>query len=193
MDTLTHKQTLDSGPGVSSQDDWTGTFREIYEQAVKGYEKGLREIDQVVGTSKSAFLDSIGMSPQELYDFVEDWVDAGEPSFEEVLRITQLRREYLLKVQKGQPSTRVLSENDFPSGHATLGGYRWLPRIIAKANAKLRGELLPDLMYSCGGDRGFLRPLGIKPSEFLEKVWQYEGQEDRMVEYVQNYGKEHKT
>ena len=184
MHTLEHHASRDSIPVLFTQDDWAFTFHKIYERAITQFERGLRGTDQVVDSSTSPFLGSIGMSQQELYDFVEDGVVAGEPTFEEVLRITHLRRHYFLTVQKAQPSTRRLSTDDFPPGQATLGGYRWLPRILAKANAKLRGELPSDLMYSCGNDRAFLQPLGIMPFEFLEKVWQYEGHENQLLEYI---------
>ena len=48
----------------------------------------------------------------------------------------------------------------------------YLPRILAKARAKLRGELDPDIMFCCGGDRNFLKKHGaIPPADFLRHVW----------------------
>ena len=108
---------------------------------------------------------------QELYDFVEDWVEDGEPNFDAVAAITDVRRTYFLTVQAGKPSDTVIPSSTLPSGYAELDGYRWLPRIIAKARAKLRGELAPDIMFGCGADRPFLRSVNMEPAEFLKTVW----------------------
>jgi hypothetical protein len=51
-----------------------------------------------------------------------------------------------------------------------VDGIAWLPRLIVKARLKLRGEMPPDLMYGCGGDRPFLRRMGLTLSGFLELV-----------------------
>ena len=40
--------------------------------------------------------------------------------------------------------------------------------MIVKARAKLAGELHPDLMYGCGGDRPFLRERNSSLVEFLQ-------------------------
>ena len=155
----------------ASSQDWTSQFREIYEQAVDRFEEGRRGPEEVVGREALAFLDSIGTSAQELYDFVEDWVEDGEPDFETVAAMTDVRRTYFLTVQEGNPSNTVIPSATLPSVYAEMGGYRWLPRIIAKARAKLRGELSPDIMFGCGADRPFLRSVNMEPAEFLKTVW----------------------
>ena len=156
---------------AESSQDWIPQFREIYEQAVRRFEQGHRGPDQVVGREAPAFLDSIGTSVQELYDFVEDWVEDGEPDFEAVAAMTDVRRTYFLTMQEGKRSDTVIPSATLPSGYAEMGGYRWLPRIIAKARAKLRGELAPDIMFGCGADRPFLRSVNMEPAEFLKTVW----------------------
>ena len=60
----------------------------------------------------------------------------------------------------------------------------WLPRIIAKAQAKLRGEMSSDIMFGCGGDRAFLRKVGIDPAQFLRVVWNAGDDLEHIVEYV---------
>ena len=160
--------------------DWISQFREIYEQAVHRFEQGQRGPEQVVGREALAFLDSIGTSAQELYDFVEDWVEDDEPDFETVAAMTNVRRTYFLTVQEGKPSNTVIPSATLPSGYAKLGEYRWLPRIIAKARAKLRGELAPDIMFGCGADRPFLRSVNMEPAEFLKTVWDA-GTDDRAI------------
>ena len=72
---------------------------------------------------------------------------------------------------------------------ATLGGYAWLPRIIAKARAKLRGEMPPDLMYSCGGDRRFLKSIGADPADFLQQVWEAGDDDQNILDYVNEKAK----
>ena len=67
---------------------------------------------------------------------------------------------------------------------ASLGGHRWLPRIIVKAQAKLRGEMPPELMYGCGGDRPFLKNLGIHPGDFLEAVWRAGNNKQHVLDYL---------
>lgn len=160
--------------------DWRPQLRMIYDQAVERFEQGHRSHAKVVGPEALAFLASIGTSVQELYDFVEDWVEDGEPDFDTVAAMTDVRRLYFLTVQKGTPSDTVISSASLPSGYAELGGYRWLPRIIAKARAKLRGELAPDIMFGCGADRPFLRSVNMEPAEFLNTVWNA-GTDDRSI------------
>ena len=165
---------------TESSQDWISQLRDVYEQAVHRFEQGRRGPEQVVGHEALAFLASIGTSAQELYDFVEDWVEDGEPDFETVAAITGVRRTYFLTVQEGKPSNTVIPSATLPSGYAEMGGYRWLPRIIAKARAKLRGELAPDIMFGCGADRPFLRSVNMEPAEFLETVWDA-GTDDRAI------------
>lgn len=165
---------------MASSQDWVSQFREMYEQAVQRFEQGRRGPEQVVGREALAFLDSIGTSAQELYDFVEDWVEDGEPGFETATAITDVRRTYFLTVQEGKRSDTMIPSAALPSGYAKMGGYRWLPRIIAKARAKLRGELAPDIMFGCGADRPFLRSVNMEPAEFLRTVW-HAGTDDRLI------------
>ena len=173
-------------PEDQNSQHWLAQLRETYDQAVRRFEQGQRGPETVIGQDALAFLDSIGTSAQELYDFVEDWVEDGEPDFETVAAITDVRRSYFLTVQEGKPSEKMISSATLPSGYAELGGYRWLPRIIAKARAKLRGELSSDIMFGCGADRPFLRSVNMGPAEFLNTVWNA-GTDDQMIlDAVQN-------
>ena len=169
------EQTITEG-----SQDWLSQLRVMYDRAVDRFERGHRGPETVVGPEALAFLDSIGTSAQELYDFVEDWVEEGEPDFDAVAAMTDVRRTYFLTVQKGTPSDRVTPSATLPSGYARLGGFRWLPRIIAKARAKLRGELAPDIMFGCGADRPFLRSVNMEPAEFLNTVWNA-GADDQLI------------
>ena len=94
----------------------------------------------------------------DLYDFAEDYVSGGEPDFETFLLIHDVRRNYLLHVQQGETSSDVLDPDAIPAKTDAVEGIEWLPRILPKAKAKLRGELPPEMMFCCGGDRRFFKP-----------------------------------
>lgn len=164
--------------------NWRVTFRKVYEEALTSYQVGQRAPNDITSVSSRKFLRSIGMKPQELFDFVEDWHNDGEPNFETVMRISAVRRDYFLDVQGGKLSSQEVSLHTFPSGNAKLGGLSWLPRIMAKARAKLRGEMPPEIMYGCGADRPFLRKLGIHPAEFLQIVWDAGHDDQKIIEVV---------
>ena len=60
-----------------------------------------------------------------------------------------------------------------------------MSQVIVKARAKLRGELDPDLMFCCGGDRKFLADHGgIHPADFLRQVWAAGEDDTRIAAYV---------
>ena len=122
-------------------------------------------------SAQRRFLAEIGATPQEIFDFVEDTFHGGEPGFETTLLVTAARRDYFLVIQHGKPSRHMIDMDALPPKSAQLDGIEWLPRIIEKAKAKLRGEMPPELMYCCGGDRAFLREHGVHPADFLREVW----------------------
>ena len=78
----------------------------------------------------------------------------------------------------------VVPSDSLPAKAAELEGIAWLPRIIAKARLKLRGELPADLMYGCGGDRPFLRKMNLDLPRFLKLVWECGDDTRRIVEAV---------
>jgi hypothetical protein len=169
--------------------EWPATFREIYDRAVKAYQAGGRNPAAISSAEDQALLASIGCTAQELYDFVDDRFRYGEPSFETTLLVTAVRREYFLTVQRGRHSQHQVDMDKLPAKSAQLGGIPWLPRLIEKAKAKLRGEMPPDLMYCCGGDREFLNQMNIDPAEFLRFVWAVEGDQAKVLEFVRNASK----
>ncbi len=79
-----------------------------------------------------------------------------------------------------------ISMDKLPSKDAEIEGIGWLPRIIPKAEAKLRGEMPPELMYGCGGDRKFFRINNIDPAEFLKEVWKSKGNQSDIVNWVKS-------
>jgi hypothetical protein len=164
--------------------NWAKTFGDHFADALDAYRAGKRDADSMFGASEREFLKSIGATPQEIFDFVEDTFYGGEPGAETTLLVTAVRRDYFLTVQKGQHSDRLIDMDALPAKSAELAGIEWLPRIIEKAKAKLRGEMPPDLMYVCGGDRAFLREHNIHPADFLREVWAAGNDLGRIVDYV---------
>ena len=100
-----------------------------------------------------------------------------------------VRRSYLLLVQKGVPSKIVLDESKMPAKTDAVHGIEWLPRLIPKTRAKLRGELPTTLMYGCGGDRRFFKQHDIHPAEFLQVVWHCGDDDKAIVDWVEKRGK----
>jgi hypothetical protein len=183
------EHSLSDSSEFETSQHWMASLQGIYGEAVIRYEHGVRGADDVIPENGLAFLASIGTTAQEIYDFVEDWSEVGEPPFSTVAAITAVRREYFLTVQHRQPSTQTILPSTLPSGSAELGGYRWLPRIITKARAKLRGEMSPEFMYGCGADRPFLRAVGIDPAAFLQIVWQAESNDQVILDAVRFYSR----
>ena len=169
--------------------DWVEEFRTLFDSGVTAYKNGIQNAGAMFSTREEDFLRSIGATPQEIFDFVEDWCDDEAPDPETALGISTIRRNYFLQEQHGQFSKTPTSESQFPSRNASLAGLEWFPRIIEKARAKLRGELPLDLMYSCGGDRRFLRKVNIHPVEFLQAVREAEDNIEHIVKFVTDRSK----
>lgn len=163
---------------------WETTFRELYDRCCEKYRAGDRDRSGWYSEADLAFLKSIGYSQVEFFDFVEDFCVGGDPSPETAVLIAAVRRDYLRVVQEGKTSDKVVPASSLPPKDGKLAGYRWLPRIIAKARAKLRGELDPDTMFFCGGDRAFLRKHDIHAADFLRVVWDAGDDDEKIIEYV---------
>ena len=164
--------------------DFHKEFRAIYDKALKQFAAGKREANALFSKHEVAFLAAIGSRSQDLYDYAEDTANYGEPDFETALLVQAVRRSYFLLVQKGVPSTVVVDEASLPAKTAAVRGIEWLPRLIPKTRAKLRGELPTSLMYGCGGDRRFFKQHDIHPSEFLQVVWQAGDNDKAIVDWV---------
>jgi hypothetical protein len=164
--------------------DFTAKFRTVYDQAVKLYAQGQRDASKYFDATQLEFLAANGITAQHLYDYAEDENNGGEPGYDNALGIELVRRDYFLNVQGGRPSKTVLDESTLPEKTAAVKGIEWLPRIIPKAKAKLRGELPASLMYSCGGDRKFLKTNDILAAEFLSLIWRNENNDAAIVDWV---------
>ena len=167
-----------------SHPSWEQTFSELFQASSKKYSHGHTKAHGLVDAKGKAFLTSIGHTEQEFFDFVDDFTRGGQPTLETALKIASVRRDYFLKEQNAVPSTHVISMDDLPSKDAQVEGIDWLPRLISKAEAKLRGEMPPDLMYGCGGDRKFFKTNHIDPAEFLRKVWKAKGNKNEIIAWV---------
>lgn len=164
---------------------WNEQFMALFERCVERYRSGDRDFRGYYTEADLSFLRGIGYKPRELFDFVEDLVDEGEPHPSTALLIAAARRDYFLVIQGGEPSSREITASHLPTFGDELGGIAYLPRIITKARAKLRGELDPDLMFGCGGDRKFLREHGpIHPADFLRVVWAAGEDDGRILDFV---------
>lgn len=159
-------------------------FRALYDRAVQLYGAGQRGAETFFSAEENAFLAANGLTAQNLYDYAEDQLAGGEPGYDRALAIELVRRDFFLNVQQGRASLRVLDESTMPPKDAAIEGIAWLPRLIPKTKAKLRGELPPSLMYSCGGDRRFFREHDIHPAEFLSLVWRHENDDAAVVRWV---------
>lgn len=164
--------------------DWPQRFKQLHEKAVVLYREGRRDARGYFDASERKFLRAIGCSPQEVYDFAEDWCSSEAPDFATALLITAARRDYFLTIQQAMPSGKIEPEDTLPAREAKLGGIAWLPRIIEKAKRKLQGTLPDDVMYCCGGDRHFLKKHHIHPADFLRVVWSAREDDARILDYV---------
>ncbi len=167
-----------------SNHTWDTPFLELFDRCVAKYRSGNEDFTSYYGAGDDDFLRSIGCKPREFFDFVEDLCDMGGPSRESALLIASVRRDFLATIQKGVHSETEIVNDDLPARDAELGGFAWLPRIIVKARGKLRGELHPDIMFSCGGDRQFLQAHDIHPADFLRAVWGARDDDEKILAFV---------
>lgn len=160
------------------------TLKTIWTGAVAQFKAGNRKPESYFDATILAELASVGLNTMDVYDYVEDFVSDGEPDFETFLMVCEARRDYFLTIQEGKPSGQVLDSRTLPPKDAEVNGIVWLSRIIPKAIAKLRGELPPETMYGCRGDRRFLKTNNIHLAEFLRAAWAYENNESKLIEWV---------
>lgn len=170
---------------------WTSTFRSLFDRCAAKHREGNSDFESWFSSADLAFLASIGCKDREFFDFVDDHCRYGDegPTFEVALLVAAARRDYFLVIQKGQPSSHVVTPDQLPAKSLAVDGLVWLPRILVKARAKLRGEMDPDTMYGCGGDRQFLSSHDIHPADFLRTVWAAGDDDQMVIDYVKRGGK----
>ena len=161
--------------------DYTVRLNELWNAAKLRYESGDRLVDDYFTRPELNDLASIGLNAMDVYDYVEDFCTRGEPDFGTFLAVHSVRRDYFINIQKAVLSDHLLNPDDLPSKEDSLDGIVWLPRIIPKAIAKLKGELPADIMYGCGGDRRFFKANNVHPADFLKAVWYYGSDQTSLV------------
>ena len=165
--------------------NWNDSFENLFSRCATEYRKGNFDYTKDYTPDDLEFLKTIGYKTREFFDFIEDFVDESEPSPSTALLVAAVRRDYFLVEQEGKASDKKITKDDLPSFGEELAGIAYLPRILVKARAKLRGELDPDLMFCCGGDRNFLAKNGnIPPADFLRHVWASGGDDSKVVEWL---------
>ena len=167
----------------------TASLKALWEKSVKLYNEGNKDCETYFNGEESAFLDSIGHSAREVWDFVDDSIRYGEPDFETFLLLANLRRTYFLDVMNGEKSNVVVDTSDLTPKTEEDRGIVWLPRIIEKARAKLRGEMSDDLMYGCGGDRDFCKKHNLHLADLLTFVMGHFDDDEAIIDYVVNRSK----
>ena len=158
--------------------DWKAEFQNVWTRGVAAWKAGRRSPGTMFEPGDVAFLAAHGCSAQELFDFVDDSMGYDDLDYATALAVTEIRRDYFLNVMGGKPTGRIVQMSELPAKSAQVDGISWLPRLIEKARAKLRGEMNPDLMYGCAGDRPFLRKHNMTLPQFLQLVRE-NGDDDR--------------
>lgn len=168
----------------ATHNEYHKSLKSIWDKATALYSEGNRDASSYFNPDESQFLDSIGATAQEVFDFAEDYNLHGEPDFTSFALVQDIRRSYFLEEQGGVRASDVVDPATLPSKQEEAEGIVWLPRIIQKAKAKLQGRMHPNMMYGCGGDRHFLKENDIHIAEFLRIVWRFENDEAAIVQWT---------
>jgi hypothetical protein len=114
---------------------------------VKRYEAGRQSPETMFVPEDITFLESIGCSALEMFDFCDDYVRWDDVIYEHVEELQAVRLEHYQTTLNREPAKRQMSMDEFPAKSDEAEGIAWLPRLITKARAKLAGSLPADLMY----------------------------------------------
>ena len=156
----------------------------IWQKAVNLYKNGHKEPQNFPIEDELSLLADYGMTKMDVFDYVEDWCLHQEPDIMTFILVHYERWNYFTEVQKRKPSIKQLDPSTLPAKSEHAGGVAWLPRILPKTRAKLRGELPDEVMYGCGGDRQFFQLNNIHPAEFLRVVRNYDDDDQRIIDWV---------
>ncbi len=164
---------------------WQDTFLALFDKGLARYRGGDTNWQGYFSDEDQAFLSSIGYQPREMFDFIEDFGDGAPLPPAAALLVAAVRRDYFLVVQDGQKSGTFTAAADLPpKPDDSLAGIPYFARILKKARLKLRGELDPEIMFGCGGDRRFLIACDIHPADFLRHVWAAGDDDQKVVALV---------
>jgi hypothetical protein len=128
-------------------ENWRQQFHELFFTGVKRYEAGRQSPETMFETEDITFLESIGCSALEMFDFCDDYVRWGDVIYEHVEELQAVRLEHFQNTLNRQPAKHRMAMDEFPAKSDEVEGIAWLPRLITKARAKLAGSLPADLMY----------------------------------------------
>ena len=156
----------------------------IWQNAVDLYRDGHTTAGIFPIEKELPVLKSWGLSKIDIFDYAEDWCLFQEPDFLTFVLVHYERWNYFTEVQKGELSIKQLDPSTLPEKSKHAGGVVWLPRILPKARAKLRGELPDEVMYGCGGDRQFFKSNNIHPAEFLRVVRNWGDNDQGIIDWV---------
>jgi len=127
--------------------DWKTHFRAVFDAGVLQRKGGCNKPDAMFEAGEVTFLESIGCTAQEMFDFCDDHVGWGDVIYEHVEALQAVRYEHFVNELNCQPANHPMEMDEFPPKDAEVEGIAWLPRLIVKARAKLAGQLPADLMY----------------------------------------------
>ena len=128
-------------------EDWRTQFHDLFFRGVERHKQGRQSPEGMFEGEEPDFLESIGCSTQEMFDFCDDYVRWGDVIYEQVEELQAVRYEHFINELNSQPASHAMEMDEFPPKDAELEGIAWLPRLILKARAKLAGNLPADLMY----------------------------------------------
>ncbi len=165
--------------------DYHTRLKALWEKGVEDYSNGGRVPGAYLTEEERAFLGEIGANEQDLYDFTDDSIRYGEPDFEMFWAVQSMCFNYFKMIMKNRPGDYIAPMAAYSPKDAEINGIPWLPRIIQKAKRKLRGELDPDIMYGCGGDRQFCKTHNLHLAEFLQLVWNHWDDHQAIAAYIE--------
>ena len=132
---------------MTMHENWRQQFHELFFTGVKRYEAGRHSPESMFETEDTIFLESIGCSALEMFDFCDDYVRWGDVIYDHVEELQAVRLDHFQNTLNGKPAEHRMNIDEFPTKSAEVEGIAWLPRLITKARAKLAGSLPADLMY----------------------------------------------
>jgi len=165
---------------------WQDTFLALFDHGLAEYKAGNDDWATYYTEEDLEFLDVIGCQPREFFDFIEDYADGAPLPPAAALLVAAVRRDYFTTLQGGRVSDAFFPAAQLPpKDDASLAGLPYFARILKKARLKLQGELDPDIMFGCGGDRKFLMACDVHPADFLRHVWAAGDDDTKIVALVQ--------
>ena len=128
-------------------ENWRKQFHNLFFNGVERHKEDRQSPEAMFEGDEPAFLESIGCSTQEMFDFCDDYVGWDDVIYEHIVELQGVRLDHFKNGLNSQPAIRRMEMHEFPLKDAEVEGIAWLPRLIVKARAKLAGQLPADLMY----------------------------------------------